>query len=279
MSTIRLGLIGDNIAASKAPELQHIAARMCGLDLTYELLVPRDLNLNFDAVFDRARDQGYRGLNITYPYKEIVFPRLLIDDPSVRSIGACNTVVFGPPQPTGANTDYTGFIAAFRNSFGTASPGVVAVAGNGGVGKAIGFALSSLGAKALHLFDTDRAKAENLRRAIVTFYPGFNVMVADSIEQACDGADGLVNGTPLGMVGYGSSAFPEMIFYRQRWAFDAVYTPIDTPFLLSSHKAGLAIMSGYELYLHQGVDAFRIFTGREIDPIALRNEIETSLPK
>ena len=277
MSVIRLGLIGDNIAASKAPELHRIAARMCGLDLTYELLVPRDLALNFDAVFDRARDQGYRGLNITYPYKEKVVSRLTIDDPSVRSIGACNTVVFGPPQPTGANTDYTGFITAFRNNFGTASPGVVAVAGNGGVGKAIGFALAHLGAKALRLFDKDRAKAENLARALATFYPGFNVTVAASVEQASDGVDGLVNSTPLGMVGYGGSAFPETVFNRQQWAFDAVYTPIDTPFLLTSRKAGLAIMSGYELYFHQGVDAFRIFTGLEIDPIALRNVIELKL--
>jgi shikimate dehydrogenase len=206
---IRLGLIGDNIAESKAPDLHRAAARLCGLDLTYELLVPRDLSLEFDAVFDRARDQAYRGLNITYPYKEKVVRRLRIDDPSVRSIAACNTVVFGAPQPAGANTDYTGFIDAFRNSYGPVAPGVVALAGSGGVGKAIGFALVRLGAKALRLFDRDRAKAEELARALVANYPGFDIEMAASIEQAGDGADGLVNATPLGMVGYGCSAFPE----------------------------------------------------------------------
>ena len=277
MPAIRLGLIGDNITASRAPDLHRIAGRMCGLDLTYELLVPRELKLEFDAVFDRARDQGYRGLNITYPYKEKVFPRLTIADPSVRSIGACNTVVFGPPQPTGANTDYTGFIAAFRNSFGDVSPGVIAMAGSGGVGKAIGFALAGLGAKALRLFDLDRAKAENLARAIIANYPAFDVQVAISIEQASDGADGLLNATPLGMASYGGSAFPATVFKGQRWAFDAVYTPIETPFLLDTRKAGLAVMSGYELYLYQGIDAFQIFTGCQIDPIALRNAIEPKL--
>ena len=30
------------------------------------------------------------------------------------------------------------------------------------------------------------------------------------------------------------------------------------------------MMSGYELFFHQGVDAFRIFTGREVDQAALR---------
>ena len=277
MPAIRLGLIGDNIARSKAPDLHCAAGRLCGLDLTYELLVPRDLSLEFDAVFDRAHNQGFRGLNITYPYKEKVVRRLKIDDPTVRSIGACNTVLFGPPQPAGANTDYTGFIAAFRNRYGPTSPGVVATAGSGGVGKAIGFALVHLGAKALRLFDTDRAKAENLAQAIIAEFPGFDVHVSASIEQASDGADGLVNGTPLGMVGRSGSAFPETIFNKQRWAFDAVYTPIDTPFMLDARKAGLSIMSGYELYFYQGVDAFQLFTGRHVDPTALRNAIEPKL--
>ncbi len=278
MSVIRLGLIGDNIAASKAPELHQTAARMCGLDLTYDLLMPRQLKRDFDAVFDRARDQGYRGLNITYPYKERVVGRLKTDEPSVRSIAACNTVLFGSPGPIGANTDYTGFLAAFRNGFGQESPGVVAMAGCGGVGRAIGFALASLGARALRLYDTDQLKAEKLANAIVAVYPGFNVQVAVSVEQASDGADGLVNCTPSGMVGYGGSAFPETIFNAQRWAFDAVYTPMDTLFLLGARKSGLAVLSGYELYFYQGVDAFRIFTGIEIDPIALRSALKSIQP-
>jgi quinate/shikimate dehydrogenase (NAD+) len=274
VSAIRLGLIGDNIAASKAPELHRVAGQMCGISLTYDLLVPRQSKLEFDAVFDRARDEGYRGLNITYPYKGQVVRRLKINDSTIRSMAACNTVVFGPSQPIGANTDYTGFIAAFRNSFGQNLPGVVAMAGTGGVGNAIGFALARLGAKALRLYDKDQLKAEKLASAIIAVYPGFDVQIAASIEQASDGADGLVNGTPLGMVGHGGSAFPNSVFKGQRWAFDAVYTPINTPFLLAARRAGLSIMTGYELYFYQGVDAFRIFTGCEIDPIALRQTIE-----
>lgn len=274
MPAIRLGLIGDNIAKSQAPNLHRAAGRLCGLDLTYELLVPRHLSLEFDAVFDLARDQGFRGLNITYPYKEEVVRRLRIDDPNVRSIAACNTVLFGSPQPTGANTDYSGFIAAFRNRSGTASPGVVAMAGSGGVGKAIGFALLCLGASTLRLFDTDRIKAENLARAIDAVCPGFDVQVCDSIEQASNGAEGLVNATPLGMAGYGGSAFPKTLLNGRRWAFDAVYTPIDTPFMLGAREAGLSIMSGYELFFHQGVDAFAILTGQRVDANALRQAIE-----
>ena len=55
METIRIGLIGDNIAASRAPDLHHAAARICGIDVKYERLVPRDLGLKFDDVVERAK--------------------------------------------------------------------------------------------------------------------------------------------------------------------------------------------------------------------------------
>jgi shikimate dehydrogenase len=273
LPTIRLGLIGDNIAASRSPALHRLAGEMCGLDVSYDLLVPRELKLDFDATFDRARRDGYRGLNITYPYKERVVPRVRVDEPIVRSIAACNTVVFERTETIGTNTDYTGFRAAFRANFGPVAPGRVAMAGCGGVGKAIGFALAELDAKTLQLFDTDRSKADQLAHALADAHPALDVQTAGSIEQACEAADGLVNCTPSGMVGHGGSAFPETGLGQRSWAFDAVYTPMDTPFLRAARAAGLSIMSGYELLLHQGVDCFRMFTGREVDVVELRRAL------
>lgn len=103
MAHIRLGLIGDNIATSRAPELHRVCGKLSGLAVTYDLLVPRDLNLDFDGVFDRAQKEGYRGLNITYPYKETVVGRLAVDDASIKAISACNTVE--RPRPRGGNAD------------------------------------------------------------------------------------------------------------------------------------------------------------------------------
>ena len=270
---IRIGLIGDNIAASRAPELHRAAARLCGIDLSYERLIPNDLGMNFVQVFDRARDEGYRGLNITLPYKEAVLHKLNAQDASVRLTGACNTVLFERSGPAGVNTDYTGFRAAFRNAFPKSDPGVVALAGCGGVGRAIAFALTQLGAKALHLFDSDRAKSHALAAAISAGVPSLQVNAAESIDRACDGADGLVNCTPLGMVGYGGSVFAADLVGGRRWAFDAVYTPVETPFLKSALDAGLSVMSGYELFFHQGIDAFCVFTGRDVDYNRLREAL------
>ncbi len=274
MACIRLGLIGDNIAGSQAPELHRLCGKLTGLPVTYDLLVPRDLNLDFDGVFDRAQKGGYRGLNITYPYKEKVVGRLTVEDASIKAISACNTVIFESARPRGANTDYTGFIAAYRVSYGTASPGVVAVAGSGGVGKAIAFALGQLTAKALHLFDLERPKSEQLRRALAGVFPSLAVHISTSIEEACDGADGLINCTPLGMEHIGGNAFPPGMLTGQRWAFDAVYTPVETDFIRRARSAGIAVMTGYELYFYQGVDAFRIFTGFDVDAAGLRKALQ-----
>jgi len=270
---IRLGLIGDNIAASQAPDLHHAAARLCGIDVTYVRMVPRDLGLSFDDVVTRAQQDGWRGLNITYPYKERVLKFVRIDDEGVLAIRACNTVLFGEP-PVGQNTDYTGYVAAFQNRFGTMKPGVVAVAGSGGAGKAVAFALATLGAKSLALFDTDAGKSYALAAALRQHQSGMAVRVASSLQDACEGADGLINCTPIGMVGHDGDPFDGIELRSRSWICDVVYTPLETTFLKRGRAAGAEILSGYELFLYQGIHAFKLFTGRDVGHAELRRALE-----
>lgn len=274
-TTIRLGLIGDNIAASQSPRLHEIAGRLCGLTVTYERLVPPQRNQTFEEVFAFCGAEGFAGINVTYPYKERVVGMLDVADPAIRKIAACNTVLFGAGTPHGFNTDFTGFVLGFRTAFGRdAKPGRVAMIGAGGVGKAVAFGLVELGCRHLNLFDRDQARAEGLAAAVRQAAPDLTVEVASSAEEAVEGTDGLINCTPLGMVGYAGSAVPESGLSGARWAFDAVYTPVDTEFLLAAKAAGLSIMSGYELFFFQGVDAFRLFTGQDVDQAALRQALK-----
>src|SRR4051794_40552660 len=180
-------------------------------------------------MFSRARAEGLRGLNITHPYKEQVLPLVAVEDDSVRAIGACNTVLFGNP-PTGLNTDYTGYIAAFQGRFSTQLPGAVAIAGSGGVGKAVAFALAKLGAKSLALFDIDEEKSVALATALRRHQDGISVRIASSLRDACEGAEGLINCTPIGMIGHGGNAFAGIDIKGRKWICDAVYTPVETMF-------------------------------------------------
>lgn len=91
-----------------------------------------------------------------------------------------------------------------------------------------------------------------------------DLFVAPSLQDAC--ADGLVNCTPLGMIGYGGNAFKDVQLTGRKWICDAVYTPIETAFLKDGEAAGVEILSGCELFLYQGIHAFQLFTGRQVDP-------------
>lgn len=269
-SPIKLGLIGDNIAASSSPALHRIAGRLSGRTVTYDLLRPADRGASFEEVLAWAETAGFRGVNVTYPYKERVVAHVDVPDPAVRAIGACNTVLFGTKRPVGWNTDYSGFMAAYRHGFGQRLPGRVAMAGAGGVGRAIAFALCQLGASELRLFDIDMEKSKAMAQALRALPSATTVTTAASIEEAAKGADGLVNSTPIGMVGIGGCPFPEATIAGRRWAFDAVYTPVDTPFMTAAAGAGLELLSGYELFFYQGVDAFRHFTGQDVPEAPLR---------
>ncbi|MGR3610322.1 MAG: shikimate dehydrogenase family protein, partial [Sulfitobacter sp.] len=105
---IKLGLIGDNINRSKSPRLHKTAGQLTDLNVTYDRLIPNDMGMSFDEVFEQARLGGFRGVNVTYPYKETVTSSVTVADPFVRAIGAVNTVVFDEDGPKGFNTDYTG---------------------------------------------------------------------------------------------------------------------------------------------------------------------------
>ena len=243
-ATLRLGLIGGpHIAASRAPELHRACGALAGVALRYDLLPSRGLAEGLA----RARAEGMAGVNVTLPFKEEA-ARLV---PGAERIGAANTLLLGP-VPRAFNTDHTGFLAAWRARFGAAAPGRAVVLGAGGVGRAVAFALADLGG-GVAAVDRDARRAEALAAAV-------GGRAADL--RALEGADGVANCTPLGMAGHPGSPVPEGRFPRADWAFEAVYTPPRTPFLAQAEAAGAEVLTGFELFLHQGLDAFAILAGR-----------------
>ena len=134
MAKARLGLIGDNIADSKAPLLHALAGALQGFEVQYDLLVPAEVGLGFDALLDRCAQGSYRGINVTHPYKERAAARVEIENPLVRAIGAVNLVRFDSDRKRGFNTDYSGFLAAWRAKFGADARQSAGGRGRGGQG-------------------------------------------------------------------------------------------------------------------------------------------------
>lgn len=272
---LKLGLIGDNIAQSKAPLLHRIAGAQNGMIVRYDRLVPREVGEDFDTLFENCAGRGYRGLNITYPYKERAAKKAVINDPFVRAMGAVNTVLFEPEGALGMNTDYSGFIAAYRSVRGEEAPGVACLIGAGGVGRALAFGLVALGAEEIRLVDTDAQRAEALANDLIELKDPPLVRTYARAEDAARGATGILNGTPVGMVGLEGTPLPPAAFSGADWAFDAIYTPVNTEFLRGALAASLTVISGYELFIFQGVDAWARFSGRGVDQTRLRTDLET----
>jgi len=272
-SVLKLGLIGDNIAASRAPDLHRIAGETVGRTVTYDRLVPKDMGIGFDAVFSYCVEHDYHGINVTYPYKERAVSKVIVPDPLVKAMGAVNTILFDGENPSGHNTDYSGFIAAFRNRFDDMSPGSVTLVGAGGAGRAVAFGLVALGVNRICIIDKELKKAHALERDLRQVAPDLDLTIGDDVARAVSAAEGIVNCTPIGMVGYEGTPIPATALGSQKWVFDAVYTPIETQFLRDAAAAEIPRLSGYELFFFQGVQAFKLFSGADVVQEELRLQL------
>ena len=264
---MKVGLIGSGISRSSSPRLHIFLGDLYGVKIDYHSIDSMGQpDFDFDATLDRCAREGFRGTNVTHPFKVEVCTRVRIDDPFVAGIGALNTVTFDADGWRGANTDCSGFANAFRHHFGSVAPGTVVMAGAGGVSRAIGFALAQLGATRIQVLDIVGERASELVAGLTKAGLSATALSVDEFPDAVRAADGLVNGTPVGMWKSPGNPFPAEAVGGQRWAFDAVYTPLETEFLACARTAGLELMSGYELFLFQGFDGFSIFTGKTVDP-------------
>jgi shikimate dehydrogenase len=256
-----LGLIGSPIMSSAAPAMHEAAAEALGLRAHYRLIdVPGADQAKLKAMLDGVRLLGFSGVNVTFPYKEAVVPLLDALSPGASAIGTVNTVVVRDGKLTGHNTDATGFAAAFRAVLGSPGDAPIALMGAGGVGRAIGFALAELGARTLRIVETDAGKAQALAARLSG---RIETQVCDTVAQALDGAGGVINGTPLGMLPNRASPVPPELLHAGLFVADAVYTPLWTPLLQAARAKGCRVMTGRELGIYQAADAFRLFTGLE----------------
>jgi shikimate dehydrogenase len=251
------GLIGAPIAQSASPAMHERAAEALGLRGHYQLIeVAGADTTGLGMMLEGVRRLGFAGINVTYPYKEAVVPLLDELAPGAAAMGAVNTIVVRGSRLIGHNTDTTGFARAVAPLLAPAG-NAIALIGAGGVGKAIAFALASQEVSDIRVFDSEPARAEKLVALLNTTGARF----AASVDDALDGATGLINGTPVGMLPNREMPVPAALLGADLWIADAVYSPLITPLLAAAQHKGARIMTGRALAIYQAADAFELFTG------------------
>jgi len=257
---IRLGLIGNAIAKSRAPALHRFLGKLHGFELTYELFDPvSNQDDRFVVQLQSLQDQDYHGCNITYPFKQIAMHSVQYGEASAQLVGATNTIKFST-ETYAINTDYSGFVRAISSKLDKHEIGSALILGAGGVGRAVAFGLASFSAGTCYIFDPSADKALELVDALRKHDRDAEVVQQSDLEAVSRAVEGILNCSPVGH--YQSPGVPINPNYigSQKWAFDAVYTPLETEFLKTCRETNLRIVSGFELFFYQGLDSFEFWT-------------------
>jgi shikimate dehydrogenase len=262
---VLVGLIGANIQKSLSPALFEDACAAAGLRGHYHLM---DLELlagrKLDDLLRAACVAGFRGVNVTYPCKEAVLPLLDEVSPDARQIGAVNTVsIAANGKTTGYNTDRIGFRRAFEEELGpSAARGQSAVlVGAGGAGRAIAFALFDLGLQTLCVNDKNADQAHALAATLTAQFGSGRAHVEVEAEAALPRVAGVVNATPVGMLGIPGTPIASTAITARHWVADAIYTPLETELIAAARAKQARAMGGAGMCVHQAAEAFKVFTG------------------
>jgi shikimate dehydrogenase len=201
--------------------------------------------------------------------------------PEAAALGAVNTVVFEGGRAVGHNTDVTGFAAGFERGLAGVALDDVVLLGAGGAGAAVAQALLGLGVRQLTIVDADPDKARVLAERLggertaahtasrATAIAGDEAAprgrVLAAAHAALAHADGVVNATPIGMVGHPGAPIDLGQLHPRLWVADVVYRPLETELLRRARELGCRTLDGGGMVVFQAADALELFTGRRPD--------------
>lgn len=276
----KLAVLGHPIGHTLSPVMHNASIRALGLAAEYEY---GKLDVAPGALMARLAQlppEGYAGVNLTIPLKEVAFQGLEYLDVSAKMLGAVNTVEFSKDGLIGHNTDGYGFLKALEEAFGKATEGDrVFVLGCGGAGRAVALMAALDGAKAITLSDVDLPRMKSLMEEITMLVPQVTVLFAseESKVQQCRAADLVIQASPVGMKKEDSSLLPPEAFRKGQRVFDLIYMYPETAFLSTAKTSGAQIANGLGMLLHQGAKAFEIWTGIKPDVGAMRSALERAV--
>ena len=254
-TTVVAGVIGDPVDHSLSPVLHNAAFATLGLDWAY-VAFPVPAGRGQAAVAAMA-DLGIRGLSVTMPHKA---PAALACDrltPVAQRLGVANTVTNLAGVLVGDSTDGSGFVDSLAEQGWSPAGKRCLVLGAGGAARAVVLALAEAGAARVEV--AARRPDEAVAVAALAGEAG-----ASGSPGALEGADLVVNATPVGMTSDGLplGLDPANLGPGQLVA-DLIYAPAVTPLLAAARKQGASTTNGLGMLVHQAARQFRAWTGQD----------------
>jgi len=264
-----VGVLGYPVRHSLSPDMHNAAFDALNMDWCY---VP------FEVAPDHLEESvrglaalGVVGVNLTIPHKRAVVAHLEEVRGDAAITGSANTIHFDGDRLIGYSTDGDGFLGALAG-LGVDPAGTEAVVlGAGGSAVAIVVALTRAGAARITVANRTHERAEALAE-LVGSQAGSGTRIAtagwdaESVGEALEGANLLVNTTSVGMKGESQQTLPVPAdaLGPPMGVYDIVYTPLETSLVRMARERGCRALGGARMLVLQGAISFRIWTG--VDP-------------
>ena len=250
VSTKVYGVVGNPVKHSLSPLMQNIAFRR---ETVNAVFLPLQTTKMSDLL-RLANEVPLHGLAVTMPFKGEILKHLEKTDALSEKIGACNTVVRSQDGKLyGFNTDVAAIVHPLQRRLQLRGARVL-VLGAGGAARAAVFGLVDKGAEVTIWNRTPEAAKTLARQA--------KAKTIKREQIAKTQFDVIINATPSGMRGVKPAAVLEPKELNTRLVFEMVYNPIETPLIRMAREKGLPVITGVEMFVHQGARQFEIWTGK-----------------
>jgi shikimate dehydrogenase len=249
----RYAVVGNPIAHSRSPEIHAMFAHETRQAISYERLEgPLD---GFEDYALGLRDAGYRGLNVTIPFK--LDAAKMADSLSARArlAGAVNTLKFEGDHILGDNTDGVGFVRDItgRLHFKVVQSAILVLGAGGGVRGLIASLLEER-PKWIAVANRTHGRAQELADE-------FGVEAIRLDEIPAEHFDLIVNGTSSSL-NHDAPAIDPETFDDCDLAYDLVYAPAATPFMQLARRGGAKrVADGLGMLIEQAAESFLYWRG------------------
>ena len=240
----KFGLIGRNISYSFSESyFQNKFKEEEIRDASYQ-----NFDLKFLKEFDSLlkNNPGFKGLNVTIPYKEEVIIYLDSVNKTAKQIGAVNTIkVTKKGKLKGYNTDYYGFKKSIK-PFLKKHHEKALILGTGGASKAIAFVFEQL---KIDYSYVSRSQSKN------------NFTYKDLNEDIVNQHTIIVNCSPVGTHPdvVKCPKIPYQAITNKHILFDLIYNPSETLFLKKGKMKGATIINGLKMLEYQAERSWEIW--------------------
>ena len=244
------GVAGNPIRSSLSPIMMNTAFRRETVNAVYLALQTTKLS----DLIKLVHDIPIQGISVTMPLKQEILAHLERTDPLSARIGACNTVLRAQDGKLyGFNTDVAGITGPLEKRMPLAGAKVL-VLGAGGAARAAVFGLREKDANVFILNRTAETAQKLARQS------GSHTIRKEALAKTT--FDVIINTTPVGMTGIKAAPILEAKDLNTKLVFDLVYNPLETPLIHLARQMSIPIISGIEMFVHQGARQFEIWTGK-----------------